>query len=567
MKINQWIQKNELFSRIFLFVVVGVISVCLLTVVVIYGRSKDAYVASYQSSNQLLLEKIQEDYERLNENIHRIFDIVDESKAVETYLEGDMNQGRTILELNEQLKDTRSLFQDIPSNLVLIGFNGGTFFQNDAVRNQSVDDFLASAFIQQINDNDAISQYYFLDQGLSTSTSDSPGLMYVRKLMKEETIFGYALIFLKESDFSSIYRQLLDTSLHSIYIVNEQNQILSTSDPSLLGKPFEDRLVTVKRDTSINQLPLYSYHFTFYDVLDESHLVRNMNLIKPALLISVVSILLFSLLAFWIIRNITQPIYQLIAKLPAVTQGDFSDKVTINGTYETRELGRAYNLMLEDLESYVDHLMVTEAEKRKFEIRSLQMQIQPHFVYNTLTAIKFLIWQNEQEAATQAIESFVQLLRHTFNRKEIVPLKDELAIVEEYLVLMNVRYGNRIQSTIFSEDGCEDILVPKMILQPIIENAYLHAFPEEDSGLIQIFSRVSKEGLKIEIIDTGIGFNEEHPTSTANHFEHYSGIGLDNIDQRIKLLYGEKYGLTVESRINEGTTVRLLLPIQREEAA
>ena len=84
--------------------------------------------------------------------------------------------------------------------------------------------------------------------------------------------------------------------------------------------------------------------------------------------------------------------------------------------------------------------------------------------------------------------------------------------------------------------------------------------------MIQIFSRVSKEGLKIEIIDTGIGFNEVHPTSTANHFEHYSGIGLDNIDQRIKLLYGEKYGLTVESRINEGTTVRLLLPIQREES-
>lgn len=129
MKINQWIQKNELFSRIFLFVVVGVISVCLLTVIVIYGRSKDAYVASYQSSNQLLLEKIQEDYERLNENIHRIFDIVDESKAVETYLEGDMNQGRTILELNEQLKDTRSLFQDIPSNLVLIGVNGALSFK------------------------------------------------------------------------------------------------------------------------------------------------------------------------------------------------------------------------------------------------------------------------------------------------------------------------------------------------------------------------------------------------------------------------------------------------------
>ncbi|MBM6741091.1 cache domain-containing sensor histidine kinase [Enterococcus gallinarum] len=561
MRIQQWLKKNELFSRIFLFVVVGVISVCLLTVIVIYGRSKDAYVASYQSSNRLLLDKIQEDYERLNENINRIFDVVDESKAVENYLKGQLNQGRTILELNEQLKDTRSLFQTIPSNLVLIGTNGRSFFQNDAVRNQSVETFLASEFTQQINENEAISQYYFLEQGLSTSTSHSPGLMYVRKLMKDDALFGYALIFLKESDFSSIYRQLLDTTLHTIYVVNDQGQILSSSEEQKLGTAFDPAMIEVKND-SVNQMPLYSYQFTFYDLLDESHLVRNMNLIKPAVLIAFLSILLFSLFAFWIIRTITQPIYQLIDKLPAVTQGNFSNKVSINGTYETQELGRAYNLMLEDLESYVDHLMITEAEKRKFEIRSLQMQIQPHFVYNTLTAIKFLIWQNEQEKATQAIDSFVQLLRHTFNRKEIVPLKDELAIVEEYLILMNVRYGNRIQSTIFSAEECENCLVPKMILQPIIENAYLHAFPEEEKGYIQIFSRISKSGLIIEIIDTGIGFDEASSLNKNQSIEHYSGIGLENIDQRIKLLYGEKYGLTVVSRVNEGTTVRLLLPNQ-----
>lgn len=561
MRIQQWLKKNELFSRIFLFVVVGVISVCLLTVIVIYGRSKDAYVASYQSSNRLLLDKIQEDYERLNENINRIFDVVDESKAVENYLKGQLNQGRTILELNEQLKDTRSLFQTIPSNLVLIGTNGRSFFQNDAVRNQSVETFLASEFTQQINENEAISQYYFLEQGLSTSTSHSPGLMYVRKLMKDDALFGYALIFLKESDFSSIYRQLLDTTLHTIYVVNDQGQILSTSEEQKLGTAFDSAMIEVKND-SVNQMPLYSYQFTFYDLLDESHLVRNMNLIKPAVWIAFLSILLFSLFAFWIIRTITQPIYQLIDKLPAVTQGDFSNKVSINGTYETQELGRAYNLMLEDLESYVDHLMITEAEKRKFEIRSLQMQIQPHFVYNTLTAIKFLIWQNEQEKATQAIDSFVQLLRHTFNRKEIVPLKDELAIVEEYLILMNVRYGDRIQSAIFPAEECENCLVPKMILQPIIENAYLHAFPEEEKGYIQIFSRISKSGLVIEIIDTGIGFDEASSVIRNQTSEHYSGIGLENIDQRIKLLYGEKYGLTVDSRVNEGTTVRLLLPKQ-----
>ena len=563
MKWRNWIKENELFARIFLFVVVGVISVCLLTVAVIYGRSKDAYVASYQSSNELLLEKIQEDYERLNDNINRIFDIVDESKAVESYLKGELNQGRTILELNDQLQDTRSLFQDIPSNLVLIGVNGRTFFQNDAVRNQSVEDFLSSSFVEQINTDPAISQYYYLEAGLSTSTADYPGLMYVRKLIKNNTIFGYAMIFLKEVDFASIYSQLLNIQLHAVYIVNSDNQVLSSSEKQYLGESFDPALVAKKTATSVNQLPLYSYQFTFYDVLDETHLVRNMKLIQPALMISFISILLFSLFAFWIIRKITKPIYQLIDKIPAVTQGDFSEKVTLSGTYETRALGRAYNLMLEDLASYVDHLMVTEADKRKFEIRSLQMQIQPHFVYNTLTAIKFLIWQNEQEKATQAIDSFVQLLRHTFKREEIVPLKDELAIVTDYFVLMNVRYGDRIKSTVFTDEGAEQSLVPKMILQPIIENAYLHAFPAEVMGYIQILSRLTKEGLQIEVIDNGIGFNEADTQQKNQTFDHYSGIGLDNIDQRIKLLYGPKFGLTVHSRLNEGTSVVLLLPIKQ----
>ena len=102
MRIQQWLKKMNCSAESFLFVVVGVISVCLLTVIVIYGRSKDAYVSSYQSSNRLLLDKLQEDYEALNENINRIFDVVDESKAVEINLKGHLNQGRTILELNER---------------------------------------------------------------------------------------------------------------------------------------------------------------------------------------------------------------------------------------------------------------------------------------------------------------------------------------------------------------------------------------------------------------------------------------------------------------------------------
>lgn len=127
-RLQRWIRSNELFTRLMVIVIISIILISILTTVIAFNRSKDAYLDSYQNSNQLLMTKIQDDYETLNENIQRIFETVDNSQVVEQYLKSDQSDlGQLIIDLKKQMADTRSIFEDIPSNLILLGRNGKTF--------------------------------------------------------------------------------------------------------------------------------------------------------------------------------------------------------------------------------------------------------------------------------------------------------------------------------------------------------------------------------------------------------------------------------------------------------
>jgi two-component system sensor histidine kinase YesM len=565
-KIIKWLKKNELFTQLLAIVIICVITVCLFSMIVVFNKSKNTYVAAYQKSNKIIMEKVQEDYESLNENINLIFEITDNSQVVEDYLTNPTPSSQTIINLKKQMNSTRSTFNDIPSNLVLTGKNGASFFQNDAVRKQSIDDLLNSSFLQKINQNQAHTQYFYRHSGLTTSTAQTPGLLYVRKLTdSQDYTFGYAFIFIAEQHFSKIYQDLLDDQLHTIYITDASNNIVSSNKKVKLNTKLNDTMIENSNRNQVNSWKLYSYNFTLYNILNEEKLVANMNMLQPIILITVLAISIVSFLAFFIIRKTTQPIYHLIDELPEVTQGDFSNTVKIEGSYETQELGKAYNLMLKDLQTYFDNLIQTESDKRLAEIQSLQMQIQPHFIYNTLTAIKFLIWQGENDKASLAIENFIVLLRLTLSNKgEVISLREELKGVEAYIQILQLRYGDSIHTNIFADEESEAIQIPKMIIQPIIENAYLHAFPNQREGFIQLFTRISQDKLRIEVIDNGTGFDtSQSKTINSDLKRHYSGIGLANINERIRLLYGPEYGLQIKSSLGFGTTVTLLLPLTK----
>ena len=267
------------------------------------------------------------------------------------------------------------------------------------------------------------------------------------------------------------------------------------------------------------------------------------------------------------IRQVTKPLSKLVSKMSSVIKGNFNGYVKIEGAEEIKELSETYNYMLQDLNKYVRELVNIQNEKRKAEIHALQMQINPHYVFNTLASIKWLIWQGDKDKSVKVIDAFILLLRNTIsNKNEFITIKDEIINLKNYVLINNTRYGDDISVEYFIMIKCEDYLVPKLILQPFIENAFFHAFPRGQKGEIQVFIYEKEENLCFEIVDDGIGMDEEKiqrimsKDNQDSSTEHFTGIGVNNVDDRIKLIYGEGYGIDISSKVNEGTKIMIKLP-------
>ena len=564
-RVKTWLRHNELFTRLFLLMTLFILIASTAIAAFTYTRARQRFLDSYLQSAELLMDKVQDDYRLLNENISRMMTMIDDSNVVETFMkDGPQNTANTIA-LQSKMQETRLALEDIPTNMILLGKNGATFFQNSGVRKTGLDDILGADFIKDINNTPALSQYYYLDAGLTTSTANQPGWLFVRKISDRTQVLGYALFFITEEHLRSIYSNLFPEEIHDIVIVDQNNRIISATDQKRLQTSYKEQ------SNLVLQSALYDYQFTVFNEINQSQLSASLNLIQPTLVIAGATILLISIAAFFLIRKTTRPIYHLIEGLHTVQDGDFSNKVTPEGSSEIQALGNAYNHMLDELQLYFNRLMVTEQEKRLTEIRSLQMQIRPHFIYNTLASIKFLIWQGENDKAVEAIDNFILLLRHTLRgANAVATLAEEIEGAKAYAEILSLRYGENVQISFFVPDEILSYSLPKMMIQPILENAYLHAFPDQQEGFIQVFGRIDekKQQLQIEIMDNGVGFDQA--TTKANQAIQkqtaYSGIALQNINERIHLLYGVHYGLDIHSVPGSGTQITLRLPLLEKGA-
>lgn len=549
--------QKEIFIRLFLLSSTCTMIVCTLIIGVIVARAQNTYTKSYIQSNDIVLQAIEKDYTNLLQNINQVFEYLDNQPIIEQFLTEDEMTAASIIDLNRELSDMASLFQNIPSSLVLIGTNGRTFYQDNYVSKYPASELLASDLMASFNETAALNQVLFLNGSLISESNEEPSIIYSRKLTDGTNVYGYALFFIKESQFSAIYTEKLDRSLHQTTILNHDEVIVSSTLKETIGTH------ATKTDFQGAQtINLGSYPFVLYDTINESVLIKRMNIIQLALIVWLLGLVFSFIFSFFLFKKVTSPIYMLIDKISNITEDNFSNQIEIAGTYETKQLGNAYNLMLENINSYIDNLIRMEKENHLIKIKNLQMQIHPHFIYNTLTAIKVLIWQNQNAKAEEAIQSFIHLMQKTFDKREAIPLGEELKISQDYVNLLRIRYGERIQTTFYSDDTYHHLLLPKLIIQPIIENCYIHAFPQNQNGIVSVFTRVHQDILYIEIIDNGVGFNQ-----TTKKHEHFSSIGIENIDYRLKLLYGDDYGAFIESQVNQGTVVTIKIPTQQAEPA
>jgi two-component system sensor histidine kinase YesM len=252
-----------------------------------------------------------------------------------------------------------------------------------------------------------------------------------------------------------------------------------------------------------------------------------------------------------------------------IEMGEINTAVSVTGQKEIVMLGRSFNRMIDKIRELMDRIVKEQREKRKTELRALQNQINPHFLYNSLDSI---VWLAEHDRSEDVITTVIALAR--FFRLSIsggaifIPVKDEVEHVKNYLTIQSIRYMKKIDFKFDIQDSIKEKIVMKLILQPIVENAIHHGL-EDEGGWIKIIGRESDSSIIFEIINSGYGVSEKRLKEMNRFFQGKTdtgvGVGLRNVTQRLKLYYGDSAGIFIHCNENDETIVTVTIPIFSEK--
>lgn len=558
----RWYKKNELFVQFFLLFLISILTVSFISVLLTLKSAEKVYINTHIKTVNTSVKKIQEDYTKLNDSLTNQFLDLQKNPYITTFLNDPkldpVAKNQLFYQLLKSLKQSNYLYDQIASHLLLINLDGKFLSQNGVYPSTSSTELLNATFFKETLKRPYQLHYQALENGYFPNTKSEGGLVVSKAILDDtETVVGAALIFISDSNFSKFYRSIFNAEIDQIVIYDTKSTLISSNQTPATAK----KLIHVTNEQMDNNLHVQNFTVATFGytlkIVTNNQLVANDLFLQPLIYsLLALMILLSATLAFWLIKRRIAPLYALANQLEHVTYGNLPPKMIVSGTQEIQTLQRAYNKMLDDFQDSLTEIMAQEEIKRAMEIRALQLQIQPHFIYNTLTAIKFQIMKQENEQAVASIEAFTRLLQYTIgNTAELISLQEELSILKDYITILQMRFGNHVTVHLYQDDEEATSLVPKLLLQPIVENAFIHAFPNERTGQINVLVSHTQTQVKIEIIDDGVGITA--PTDSKKRF---SGIGLTNIKERLWLLFRDEAIFTMTSLPNQGTIVSIVLP-------
>ncbi|MFX3640766.1 MAG: cache domain-containing protein [Candidatus Pristimantibacillus sp.] len=267
--------------------------------------------------------------------------------------------------------------------------------------------------------------------------------------------------------------------------------------------------------------------------------------------------------------TLTRPIKKLDTHMKQVEKGNFDIRIEIEAANEVGKLGRTFNLMLMKIKELMHQIRYEQEMKRISELKALQAQIQPHFLYNTLDSIIWMAEMDKVKEVVQMTSALSKLLRSSISSgDELIPISLELQHIDNYLTIQKMRYPRKFTYSIEVDPTILELKILKIVLQPLIENAIYHGIKHKaDAGHIRITGKQIDYIVEIKVMDDGVGMDEMKAktllTDTKVSNDRKS-VGLQNVNQRIVLYFGQNYGLQFESEQEEGTTVTLRIPVRKE---
>lgn len=559
-------RSNSMVAKILMVVTAGILCAVFAVTVIVISLSKNIFVDTYGKSQEKVFFRIEHELNYYHEDLMKLFGALNSSWYLKLYLQNDDPNPRfafkVAYEADQDMKEAIPSSMDNISVMTISG-NGGSYLDREETIIEPVSEIISSPEALAAMENPDTVQYVFRQNGYTSTTRNTPVVLAVKalKIPGSSEAYGVAYVTLRETDFMEYYAYFT-SEYAEFYLVDQSGLVVSSSDKEMLGKSMPKEISGI-----ILEKELPYYQCTAYGVINSQRALGNLYN-EPLLWLICISITAGACtVIFFIARQTVRPLSKLVQKMSNARETRYDEHIELTGSREIEELSCTYNAMLDEMNRYIDEILAIQKEKRKAEIEALQMQINPHYIYNTLASIKWLIFQGNIEKSTKTIDAFIALLRSTIgNMDEYITIANEIDNLKNYVLINNTRYGDKIRVEYFVTYGCEEYKISKMILQPFVENAFFHAFPYEAEGNIKILVRTLDGKLQLQIVDNGIGItaaNLRELTKKGNKKEHFSGIGINNVDDRLKLLYGSGYGINIESTENKGTAVTILIPAKK----
>ena len=371
---------------------------------------------------------------------------------------------------------------------------------------------------------------------------------------------GY--IYILSNDGNIVYhpqKRLIDENVRSEDLDSVREHVFGSYISTFEGR---DRLTIIQ---TVEQTRWRIVGIAFMDELLEP--------LKPFRITLVSLMIVFVLIAILISRiisvHITKPLRELELSMRSVQDGNFDVTAPEGGSKEVASLSHSFKVMVKRIEDLMRKVRETEAVKRQRELDALQAKINPHFLYNTLDSVVWMAETGNNQGVVKMVTALASLFRISIAKgHDTITLKEELSHVESYLDIQSMRYKDKFRFSITLPEELENAPTIKLIIQPVVENSIYHGIKYlQEEGLITIEAKAQDDDkIRIIIRDNGIGMSPETLSSLLDkqsehkHSKDGNGIGLANIDERIKLSYGEEYGLSIESELDEGTTVTITIP-------
>ncbi|WP_235949575.1 sensor histidine kinase [Paenibacillus glycinis] len=412
-------------------------------------------------------------------------------------------------------------------------------------------------------------------------------------------ITGYFTIMVNMDKLQGLVENTELTPRSTLYILDSRDEVIASTNAKARGTLFKD-VLSMDKDNLLNGVKTtidgerilvqvkgleQADGWRIVSMIPVRELTSDMNpMRKVSIIVGIGIILILIIMGIFFMNSLMKPAMGLVLDMKRVGGRDRSFRIKVRSTNEVGSLARDINRMMDEMEEMTRDKLNTQARlykselsQKQAEFSALQSQINPHFLYNTLNCISSIGLDYGSREIAQMTSSMSKIFRYSIKQDELVRIKEEVDCIQAYMKIISIRYENKFDMNIDVEEGLLEMSTPKMILQPIVENAVYHGLERMDQGgRLEVAGRMDAQGDACFCIrDTGKGMEPEalaalqakldmeYPERALDGQSSQS-IGLTNIHNRLRLLFGERYGITIESRIDHGTTVTVKIPALAE---